>query len=56
MGKINSTIKGREETTSKKVQDAGMRFGRETDSGHCGRERAAVRQKGQRQSNTQGST
>lgn len=39
IGRINSTTKGKDEATSKKIESAEMQFGREMDHGHCvGRE------------------
>jgi len=52
---MHSTTKGREETTSKNVGSV-ERFGREMDCCHCGREKAVVAEKGERQTSTEGST
>ena len=50
-GRTNSTTKGREKPSLKKVGNVHTWFGRET--GHCGGEEALVTEKGERQTNTQ---
>lgn len=50
--RTNSTTKGREENTSKKVGSMETHSGRETDHGCYGAEGAAVTKKGKRQTST----
>ena len=47
-GRTNSTTKGREEATLKKVGSAETEFEKETDCGHCSGEGAMVMEKGKR--------
>ena len=47
-GRTNSTTKGREEATLKKVGSVEMQFRREMDHGFCGGEGATVSEKGER--------
>ena len=44
-GRTNSTTKGREEAALKKVRSAEIWFGKETDSGYCSGEGAAIIEK-----------
>jgi len=52
--RTNSTTKGREEDTTKKVGSMETHFGRETDHGCCSGERARVTEKGEKQTITPG--
>ena len=52
-GRTNSTTKGREEATLKKVGRVEMQFGREIDLGHYNGKGATVLEKGKRETSTQ---
>lgn len=54
-GRTNSTNKGREEASSKKVGNAKTQFGRKMDADLCSGEGNVVAEKGERQTSTQGS-
>lgn len=54
--RISSVIKGREDTTSKKVESVEVWFGGEIDHRSCDGKGAVVVEKGKREGSTQGNT